>query len=126
MANQQPARVADGQRGRLEGWKEIAAHVERSVRTVRRWERDEGLPVHRHMHGQKGTPYAFVDEIDRWRARRHVAPLVASPAASTESSDKAPEPANDVSGTDRHVLRLIVLPFQNIGGDSPRSTSPRD
>ncbi|HSG00837.1 MAG TPA: hypothetical protein VLA20_06880 [Vicinamibacterales bacterium] len=35
---------------RLESWKEIAAYLKRDESTVRRWERSEGLPVHRHQH----------------------------------------------------------------------------
>ena len=30
----------------LDGWKEIACHLKRSVRSVQRWERNEKLPVH--------------------------------------------------------------------------------
>jgi hypothetical protein len=36
-----------GERRRLDSWKEIAAYLGRSIRTVQRWEREEGLPVHR-------------------------------------------------------------------------------
>src|SRR5580765_6843569 len=36
----------------LESWKQIAAYLERSERTVRRWEASEGLPVHRPEHLQ--------------------------------------------------------------------------
>ena len=34
----------------LESWKQIAAYLDRSERTVRRWEASEGLPVHRREH----------------------------------------------------------------------------
>src|SRR5215216_1126958 len=52
---------------RLDSWKEIAAYLRRGVRTVRRWEREEGLPVHRHVHRVLGSVYAFKSEIDRWQ-----------------------------------------------------------
>ena len=32
---------------RLNGWKEIAVFLGKGVRTVQRWERDHGLPIHR-------------------------------------------------------------------------------
>jgi hypothetical protein len=32
---------------RLDSWKEIASYLGRGVRTVQRWECEEGLPVHR-------------------------------------------------------------------------------
>src|SRR5688500_2403576 len=35
---------------RLESWKEIAGYLNRHVTTIRRWEKGEGLPVHRHRH----------------------------------------------------------------------------
>src|SRR5438874_4129386 len=54
----------------LESWKQIAAHLNRSERTVRRWESCEGLPVHRHGHQRQDTVFARVDEIDRWMSRR--------------------------------------------------------
>ena len=55
---------AGGSRERLESWKEIAVYLKRDVRTVQRWEKTEGLPVYRHMHGERGTAYAFKTEID--------------------------------------------------------------
>ena len=59
--------------GRLDSWKEIAAHFRRDARTVRRWERTEGLPVHRHLHHVRGSVYAFPDELDRWWESRSAA-----------------------------------------------------
>lgn len=52
--------------GRLESWKEIAAYLKRDVRTVQRWEKNEGLPVHRHLHDKLGTVYAYKPELDLW------------------------------------------------------------
>ena len=57
-------------RDRLESWKEIAAYLNRSERTVRRWEEREGLPVHRLAHDKRGSVYAFVRELDEWRDSR--------------------------------------------------------
>lgn len=59
---------------RLDSWKEIAVYLQREVRTVQRWEKREGLPVHRHIHVKAGTIYAFKREIDTWlQTRRPVA-----------------------------------------------------
>jgi hypothetical protein len=44
-----------GRDDQLESWKEVAAHLRRSVRTVKRWEKVEGLPVHRHAHNKSST-----------------------------------------------------------------------
>lgn len=52
--------------GRLESWKEIAAYLKRSVRTVQEWEKKEGLPIHRHRHDKLGSIYAYRAEVDAW------------------------------------------------------------
>lgn len=51
---------------RLSGWKRIAKHLNCSERTARRWEAEEGLPVHRHQHASRSGIYAFTDEFDGW------------------------------------------------------------
>ena len=42
----------------LQSWKEIAAYLERDVRTARRWEQAEGLPVRRHRSSSRSSVYA--------------------------------------------------------------------
>ena len=55
---------------RLKSWKEIAAYVGCDARTVQRWEREEGFPIHRLVHKSGGTVYAFKSEIEAWRESR--------------------------------------------------------
>lgn len=55
---------------RLDSWKEIAAYLNRGVRTVQRWEREEGLPVHRLRHEKLSSVYAYKPELDAWWASR--------------------------------------------------------
>ncbi len=57
----------------LESWKEIAAYLQRDVSTLKRWEKSEGLPVHRHLHLARSSVYAYPSELDVWRARRQPA-----------------------------------------------------
>jgi hypothetical protein len=57
---------------RLASWKEIACYAGVSVATVQRWERNEQLPVHRHMHRKVGSVYGFTDEFDTWLRDRDV------------------------------------------------------
>ncbi len=59
---------------RLESWKEIAAYLDRDVRTVQRWEKSEGLPVHRHLHDKQGSVFAHRSEVDLWLAGRRLSP----------------------------------------------------
>ena len=56
----------------LNSWKEIALYLGRDVRTAQRWEKKEGLPVHRHLHEDASTVYAYAAEIDEWRSQRQV------------------------------------------------------
>jgi TolB-like protein/tetratricopeptide (TPR) repeat protein len=55
---------------KLDSWGEIASYLGREVRTVQRWERTEGLPVHRHEHKKKSTVYAYSRELDDWIKKR--------------------------------------------------------
>jgi hypothetical protein len=55
---------------RLDSWKQIAVYLEREVRTVQRWGKREGLPVHRQFHVKSGTVYAFKHEVDAWLKSR--------------------------------------------------------
>ncbi len=57
---------------RLDSWKEIAAHFERDVTTVQRWEKREGMPIHRHLHDRAGSVYAFTAELDAWARSRNL------------------------------------------------------
>jgi len=72
---------------RLDSWKEIAVYLGRGVRTVQRWEREEGLPVHRLAHEKRGTVYAHREEIDAWWASRRLTLSTAEVGESTRSAD---------------------------------------
>jgi TolB-like protein/tetratricopeptide (TPR) repeat protein len=54
----------------LDSWKEIASYVKRDVSTVQRWEKREGMPIHRHVHDKRGSIYAFGSELDAWLQSR--------------------------------------------------------
>jgi tetratricopeptide (TPR) repeat protein len=51
---------------RLDSWKEIAAFFGRDERTVRRWEKENALPVHRVPGSAKGRVFAFESELRQW------------------------------------------------------------
>ncbi len=91
---------------RLESWKEIAAYLRRSVRTVRRWEAQEGLPVHRLMHQSQASVYALRSEIDEWRQRRNLGP-----------AETAPTPTTRPAAVDPAQPSIAVLPFGYLGPD---------
>jgi Tol biopolymer transport system component len=57
---------------RLESWKAIAAYLSRDISTVQRWEKREGMPVHRHLHDKIGSVYAYATELDGWWQSRRL------------------------------------------------------
>ncbi len=84
-------------RPRLDSWKEIALRLGRSVRTVQRWEKEEGLPVHRLTHQHRGSIFAFRDEVDAWWESKSVRLLLpaseqieAIPSASSSERPRSP------------------------------------
>ena len=63
------SRAAHAAGERLDSWKEIAAYLKRDVRTVQRWERSKGLPVHRLGEGKRVPIHAMLSELDAWWRR---------------------------------------------------------
>ncbi|HTQ60899.1 MAG TPA: tetratricopeptide repeat protein [Candidatus Solibacter sp.] len=55
---------------RLDSWKGVAGYLKRDVRTVQRWEKSSGLPVHRLHVDKVGSVYAYKSELDDWRNDR--------------------------------------------------------
>ena len=51
---------------RLDSWKEIAAFFGRADRTVKRWEAERGLPVHRVPGNGRSAVFAYSDELADW------------------------------------------------------------
>lgn len=90
-----PPADEDARSGRLDSWKEIAVYLGRDVRTVQRWERREGLPIHRHQHDKQGSVYAFRPEIDAWTTARSQ-PLAEPPGDTAGEPDAPPSPETGI------------------------------
>jgi hypothetical protein len=82
-------------RRRLDAWEEIAAYLKRDVTTVRRWEKLEGLPVHRHLHGKLGSVFAYADEIDQWSRQRSLLASSDRPESGIATEEIADRPKPD-------------------------------
>ena len=65
-----PPATARAPEDRLDSWKAIAAYLNRDVTTVQRWEKREGMPIHRHLHDTIGSVYASRAELDAWARSR--------------------------------------------------------
>ncbi|MGC9157857.1 MAG: hypothetical protein ACP5FH_02610 [Terracidiphilus sp.] len=75
---------------RLTSWKEIAAYLGRDARTVQMWEKQEGLPIHRHSHQSRSSVYAYPEELDAWLRMRRP-----GRQAEIEAAAPAAEPATE-------------------------------
>ena len=65
--------------GPLNGWKDIARHLNRGVRTVQRWEQ-LGLPIHRPHGAPRSAVFALPEELGAWMSATpvHLADVIAN------------------------------------------------
>jgi TolB-like protein/tetratricopeptide (TPR) repeat protein len=138
----------DSRSQRLEAWKEIAAYLGRDVTTVRRWEKREGLPVHRLHHSKLGSVYAYTRELDAWRTERASGTLLSASdsdvvPATTWLAGRSPKAialaggilglllmlaaglvwfvrarATSTASPGSRIRALAVLPLENFSGNS--------
>jgi TolB-like protein/Flp pilus assembly protein TadD len=106
---------------RLDSWKEIAAYLKCSPRTVRRWEREEGLPVRRHQHRKKGTVFAYSHEIDTWlKSRTKDARTGHGPGALTSALATGLAEITKPEVLSGRPILMAVLPLRNLTGNSAK------
>jgi tetratricopeptide (TPR) repeat protein len=87
MGDSSARQIADQ---RLDSWKEIAAFFGRDERTVRRWEKERGLPAHRVPGGGRGGVFAYTDELSEWLKGR-VDELEPAEAQAIQAADQEEE-----------------------------------
>jgi Tfp pilus assembly protein PilF len=87
---------------RLDSWKEIASFFARDERTVKRWEKERGLPVHRVPGGGRGTVFAFTAELSAWLRSSQMAggSVTVSEGESVLAAPGSLEKPTAVSGAD--------------------------
>lgn len=89
---------------RLNSWKAIANYLRKSERTARRWEAEEGMPVHRHMHQSMASVYAYPSELDEW--------LIRGEAGSSAGDSQPLHPRRSEQAS------IVVLPLDFVGPNS--------
>src|SRR5215472_11063430 len=95
---------------RLDSWKEIAAYLNRDVTTVQRWEKREGMPVHRHQHDRMGSVYASRAELDAWERSRKLQAEQNGNDNSSSTLSASPPPATSLPSTLwKFILPLLVF-----------------
>lgn len=82
---------------KLEGWKEIAGHFGKGIRTVQMWEKDHALPIHREMK----RVWALALELDEWRLRNQVLAAASDQvtASSMAEAEALPPPLSQSAST---------------------------
>jgi tetratricopeptide (TPR) repeat protein len=87
---------------RLDSWKEIAAFFGRDESTVKRWEKERALPVHRVPGSSRGRVFAFADELSKWMNSTGPSETDSAPqesaAASPERKRSLPAGSPGVAG----------------------------
>src|ERR1700678_1903494 len=78
-------------RKRLDSWKEIANFFGRDERTVKRWEKERGLPIYRVPGSARGGVFAYAEELTEWLEKRDSALEV---VAGSQSNTRPPESSN--------------------------------
>ncbi|HEX4028820.1 MAG TPA: hypothetical protein VHX20_00560 [Terracidiphilus sp.] len=103
-----PVPTGTGSEDRLDSWKEIAAYLNRDVTTVQRWEKQEGMPVHRHLHERMGSVYASRAELDAWTRRRSIRAAQQNGGNAISPIAPAPPPDPEIS-TSRTRWKPMLL-----------------
>src|SRR5262249_43856876 len=78
--------------------------LQKDVRTVQRWERNEKLPVHRKPHDKLASVYAYESELEAWW-NQGIHPPVAEPTILVKRATERLRPV------------IVILPLRNLSGD---------
>jgi tetratricopeptide (TPR) repeat protein len=113
---------------RLDSWKEIAAFFDRDERTVKRWEKERALPVHRVPGAPRGGVFAYTEELAQWLngapLRESIAPGSGSSGlgdlSANHRQDSASALAIELPRRPEPIPQLEILPV-----DQPRHSRSR-
>jgi tetratricopeptide (TPR) repeat protein len=94
---------------RLDSWKEIAGFFDRDERTVKRWEKERGLPVYRVPGSARGGVFAYAEELAEWLKAPHQPPEVATPADDIVPNEGA------IAGTAEPLPSMVIAEMPGSG-----------
>ena len=77
---------------RLDSWKAIAAYFGKDERTVKRWEKERGLPIRRLPGAARGTVFAYTLELESWLE-----------GSESQVAEEAPQKANAIGEVARQA-----------------------
>lgn len=127
MSSPEQPRAVAGEPDRLNGWKEIAAHLDKGVRTAQRWEKEYGLPIRRLGRDGGEIVFASKAELDEWQRANERRTQGAAEAATalSETPDSALTAASRVSRRGWWIAAGIALAVLATWALVPRLSSPR-
>ncbi len=102
----------------LVSWKEIAAFLDRAERTVKRWERERGLPVHRVPGGERSGVFAYSHELSAW--------LLGEEGRTAETPPSAEDNHRSEETTALRIAESEAAPESHQVIDSSRLATPLD
>jgi tetratricopeptide (TPR) repeat protein len=98
---------------RIETWKQIGVFFGKDERTVKRWERERHLPIHR-LPGDRGGVFAYRDELTAWMNStlldrpRSGSSSTHSIAPAEQSPDPPEHPSGSTASTNSPILAAPV------------------
>ena len=121
-----------GPNRRLDSWKEIASYFGRDERTVKRWEKERGLPVQR-LPGARGGVFAFSDDLAQWmgtsaHATKDLVTTGASAIADASTSSVTqshPDEAVAIAVLEAHIASKPEISAAEPGANERRSQTGR-
>jgi tetratricopeptide (TPR) repeat protein len=126
-------RDAAAKNPRLDSWKEIASFFGRDARTVKRWESERALPIHRVPGGERGGVFAYVHELELWlntnqAKNAHLLPpalqYVIEPAAADLPSVAQPTPSISTKSVPFFAHRELAADDIQFSEDSSTARRP--
>ena len=95
---------------RLDSWKEIAAFFDRDERTVKRWEKERLLPVHRLPGGSRARVFAFTGELERWMHSLESSPAELEPPDNVEPVEELAAVPVEFPSRDSGIAESAIAP----------------
>jgi tetratricopeptide (TPR) repeat protein len=107
---------------RLDSWKQIAAFFDRAERTVKRWEAERGLPVHRVPGGGRSAVFAYEKELAAWLKGCKQELETDDPGLAELSQGKPSRSVADLVELNLNALQMAA-PLANVSSSSPATSS---
>jgi len=102
------AREQQASKRRLDSWKEIAAFFGRDERTVKRWEKERALPVHRVPGGVRSGVFAYAAELSQWLKDPGTA--VAESSEQTSGAEENVSPGDAIQEAEPAISKQVFAP----------------